>query len=475
MELTKLGKRNRRGSATLIGVVAVAVLLSLCALMMTRAVRFQGERRGTTESRDAVDVANAGLAHARVNLVAGNSQNIGSADEPFAFGGGTYWVTVEYDDAESVYNVTSNATVRDTRASVLGVFDAVSSDIYDNAMFAGNSSGDPDYVLELGGSGGQADQIGGDIYSGGDVEVTGTADVSGTIRATGDIYGAGGETGGTQLVPDLAGQNYETSADFDVAALFAGNSAYRYANAGGYADQVPEANPAHIFRRNPSDRTSETSGTAKNDYFLEDPYEPLQIDRNQDGSDAYGISLSGVSGEPGTNGNGKVYFIDGNLWIHNRRSYSFAFRHNEANGVQVTFVVKGNIYFSDNLFYGNPEVDGAVFIAMKDSAVKDSGNIYFGDPAFGTLQQMNAFMYAENDFYDTNLDASGSSSVTLHGNMTAGNHVMIERDYGNSHTQLVIDFDDRISTGDLMMPGLPSVASDEASLDLVLWRRSALP
>ena len=57
----------------------------------------------------------------------------------------------------------------------------------------------------------------------------------------------------------------------------------------------------------------------------------------------------------------------------------------------------------------------------------DSGNVYFGDPTFGTLREMHAFMYAENDFYDTNLSSSSSSIVELVGNMTAGNQVKINR------------------------------------------------
>ena len=45
-------------------------------------------------------------------------------------------------------------------------------------------------------------------------------------------------------------------------------------------------------------------------------------------------------------------------------------------------------------------------------------------------------MYAENNFYDNNLDASGSAQVTVHGNMTAGNQVLINRDYGTQHSKL---------------------------------------
>ncbi len=93
---------------------------------------------------------------------------------------------------------------------------------------------------------------------------------------------------------------------------------------------------------------------------------------------------------------------------------------------------------------------------MKDSGVADSGNIYFGDPVFGTLEQMHAFMYAENNFIDKNLSATGSAKVTVFGNMTAGNKVDILRDFGSQHSKLTVNYDGRISMGDLDMPGIPT-------------------
>jgi len=205
---------------------------------------------------------------------------------------------------------------------------------------------------------------------------------------------------------------------------------------------------------NPSDRSTEYNSTAKDDYFLEDPYENVRVDPNENGKDASKITLSGAGGKPGVEGSDKVYFIDGNLWLHNKKTYSFKV-YNNGGDTRVTFVVKGNIYFSDNLFLQNKEKDGVAFIAMKDDKVKDSGNIYFGDPEFGTLSAMSAYMYAENDFYDYNLDAKGSSKVSVYGNMTAGNQVSIQRDFGNQHSKLTVEFDDRLATGALELPGLP--------------------
>ncbi len=466
---------SRKGSAAVIAVLAVVVLVGLCGAMLMTALRSNDERGTAVDRHQALATAQAGVAHALVQLAATGNADVGAPDLPMAFGGGSYWVEGLEDPLTQSYTVSSYATVRGETEAVEALLTTQDVDIYDHALFAGNTSGDPLYDMTLSGDGAQGDQVVGDVYSGGGVAVSGSATVTGTIRAQDAITGASGESGVWQPVPDIAAMDYPNMADFKIAELFRGAS-YRSDDAGGRAWQVPESNPAHIFRRNPSDRASDIGSTLKDDYFLEDPYEPVNLDSNMDGSNAYPISLSGISGEPGVNGNNKVYFIDGNLWVHNKKTFSFKFEHEEANGVQITFVAKGNIYFSDNIFYDDPSTDGVAFIAMNDGAVADSGNIYFGDPVFGTLEQMSAFMYAENDFKDTNLDASGSATVTVHGNMTAGDQVVINRDFNGEHSKLTVLHDDRISTGDLDMPGLPTTDEQQGGgFQLVAWRKIAHP
>lgn len=448
------GQARRRGSAAVVALVAVTVLVGLCGAMLMIASRSNSEGGAAVDRHQASAAAQAGIDEALVRIAAGNVDDIGSADAPLAFGGGTYWVEVDPDVDAGICIVSAFAEARGEREALEALLSSGGLDIYDHALFAGNSGGDPLYAMKLGGTGVQADQVLGDVYSGGSVAITGTAMVDGTIRAQDDITGASGESGVYQPTPDLAAMDYPNTADFKVADLFL-TANYQSNSLGGRAYQVPEANPAHIFRKNPSDRATDTASTVKNDYFLEDPYEPVQSDSGSTGANACPITLSGVSGEPGASGNRKVYYIDGNLWVHNRNVFSFKIKHNEPNGVQVTFVTKGNIYFSDNVFYQNTQVDGIAFIAMKDAAVADSGNIYFGDPVFGTLEQMHAFMYAENNFIDKNLSATGSAQVAVYGNMTAGNKVDIQRDYGSQHSKLTVNYDGRISMGDLDMPGIP--------------------
>lgn len=460
---------SRRGGALITSLLAVVVLTGMTVAMLQMTVASNDEHRATSSRVDALYVAEAGLSEAIIALEIGGAAAIaGSADAPLTFSGnGQYWSTTA-DNGDGSFTIQSFAQVEGSVRGVEAVMVSSGSPVFDNALFAGNSSGDPLYSLEFGGKGKQGDEIIGDVYSGGDIDLNDDASITGMTRAAGTITGLGGEEGVKQGIPDIAGMDYETNNDIDVAKLFA-SATYQKDDAGGSAYQLPEEDPAHIFRLNPSDRSSNTSSTTKDDYFLEDPYENVRSDPNMNGKDAYKITLSGSGGHPGPSGNEMVYFIDGNLWIHNKSTYSFKFYTN-GEFTRVTFVVKGNVYFSDNLFYQNKNKDGVAFIAMKDDKVDDSGNIYFGDPDFGTLEHMDAYMYAENNFYDTNLDKDGSAEVTLVGNMSAGNQVLINRDYGDEHSKLTVEWDDRVSDGTISMPGLPDSSAGAGGYVMASWR-----
>ncbi|HLF92343.1 MAG TPA: hypothetical protein VJB14_02705, partial [Planctomycetota bacterium] len=272
---------------------------------------------------------------------------------------------------------------------------------------------------------------------------------------------------GTQSALDLAVMEYEKNHDVNVREVLRTQGAVGSDDAGGSAVQILDPdNPAHIFRMNPSDRTELTSTTVKEDYFLEDPLAPVRLDPNWNGTDAYHLRLS-----PGR-GNHVVYYVDGNLWLNNRHTYSFKFYHPEATGIKVTFVAKGNIYFGDNLFYLNQNKDAVAFIAMKDPAVADSGNVYFGDPLYGTTRRFEGYMYAENNFYDNNLGTPSSMTTTVFGNMTAGNQVLIKRDQPDgSHVKLTVDFDDKARMGK-GPPGLPpNAGGSSGTWSIASWRQ----
>ena len=73
------------------------------------------------------------------------------------------------------------------------------------------------------------------------------------------------------------------------------------------------------------------------------------------------------------------------------------------------------------------------------------------------------------------LDAVGSKTVTVNGNMTAGNQVRIERDFQGQHSKLTVAFDDRIATGAVSLPGLPGSDPNGAGWSVASWREVAVP
>ena len=468
----------RSGGALLFSLVAATLVAGLAAAAYTLSFAQTREVNQAASRTRALYVAEAGVSESIIRISGALAQSstvpatIGTKGAPLEQRSGKLWCDV-IDHANGEYTITSTGVANLTRRTLEAVIEPTGGGVFDYAIFAGNSSSDPNYALGLGGVGAQADAITGNVYSGGSVAISGDASVAGVVDATGTVSGSAGNEGEKRSLPNIIGMNYEANHDFDVATMF--SSATQQSNAlGGTAWQLPESSPAHIFRKNPDDRLSEINATAKDDFFLEDPYESLDGFTAPSGSTGQAITVSGLAGEAGASGDDKVYFIDGNLWIHN---YQWS-RMELANDAKVTFVVKGNVYFSDDIYVGDPSTSGVAFLAINDPNEADSGNIYLGDPEFGTLEYMQAFLYAENNFYDNNLDENGSATVTLDGNMTAGNHVDINRDFvdgdGNvQHSKLTVDFDNRISTGALVLPGIPDGTGGTAGFRIISWREVA--
>lgn len=474
MMTRRTGNRSRRGGALLIALIATMVCAGMAAAMLAVGGASKKEHVASTEHMQALYVAEAGLSDGIAVLSAGRVPNMGDAANRIPFSNGNYFGT-SVDNGDDTTTITVFGTSRNETRGVEAVVLKASEGIYSSAVFAGNSSGDPAYAMKFGGTGAQGDVVNGNVYSGGSVLRTGDASLNGSVRATQTVSGLVGETGVTQPTPDLPRMNYAVNHDIDVAAEFASATLVSSPSYGGSAWQLPEDSPAHIFRKNPSDRSGNTSSTSKDDYFLEDVYEPINTSNAIAPTAGSHVTVSGLGGAPGPNGNELVYYIDGNLWVHNRSAFSFTLWNSTGVPVKITIVVKGNIYISDNIFYQNPNQDGLALIAMKDASESDSGNIYFGDPVFGTLEYMDAFMYAENDFMDTNLSATGSARVTVHGNMTAGNQVKINRDFGSQHSKLTVDFDPRVWDGDLVLPGLPTTSGAAPTFRVVSWREVSVP
>ena len=458
----------------LLAIVAVVVMAGLTSAILNVTMSSQGESRASRDSMRALYNCEAGVSHGLANVSIGQADPIASMGNPVVFGGGGYSVAIT-DNGDDTFTLLAVGQYGVEQKAIEVVARMAQAGPFANALFSGNEDGDPNYDLLFGGVGSEADDINGGVYSGGNIDVSGDANISGPVVAAGGLSGVGGTDGEKQALPDIPGMDYANNHDVNVLQEFLDNSSYESDSFGGSAYQVPESNPGHIFRANPSDRTSENASTSKHDFYLEDPYESVRYDSKEDGTDPSKITLTGGD-DPGIDGNELVYFIDGNLWIHNKNVYSFALQQaGTTKGIQVTFVVKGNVYFSDNLFYNNEAHDGVAFIAIEDPTVADSGNIYLGDPSFGTIKHMDAYLYAENDFYDNNLDENGSKRVEVNGTMSAGNQVLIERDYKDHHSKLTVNFDPRISDGSLSLPGLPDQSGADQGIAVLSWREVPVP
>jgi hypothetical protein len=475
MKLHITRNRRKRGSALLIAVIATMVCAGMAAALMSVSTGSKKEHMASTDHMQALYVAEAGLNSAIDAVRNGTPVVLGDEAAPVPFSSGSYWGT-SVDNGDDTFTITVFGTAHNYTRGFEAVLVKDGEGVYSSALFAGNTSSDPTYTMKFGGNGSQGDVVNGNVYSGGSILRTGSAALNGEVRAANGLTGvAGGESGVTQPVPDLVAMNYPVNNNINVKAQFASATYVTNSSYGGKAWQLPESNPAHIFRKNPNDRTANTGSTVKDDYFLEDVYEPINTSSTINANSGSHVTISGIGGEPGPNGNELLYYIDGNLWVHNNNAFSFTLWNATNTAVKVTIVVKGNIYISDNIFYQNAAGSGLALIAMKDSTVSDSGNIYFGDPSFGTLEYMDAFMYAENNFMDTNLSATGSARVTVHGNMTAGNQVKINRDYGSQHSKLTVNFDPRIWDGNLNLPGIPSVSGGNETYTVASWREVAVP
>ncbi len=270
----------------------------------------------------------------------------------------------------------------------------------------------------------------------------------------------------------------------DVAVTAADYSANQYA-------VLTTSSPEHIFIRNPSTSSDKSVGGVTirarsysavyytnsvgtkvriDDYFLEDPTDSTYNNPSSSGeigsagSKTYPMYLNVTA-----DGNEKVYYVDGNLYIHSPVAYSLRFK---TPGTKITIVARGNITISDEFYYNadydedlqyddinstivkNAE-DTLCLIALKNPAVPgNSGNIRIGDLQFGTGGSIHAMMYAENDFIDNNLGGSGQSFISIYGNMAAGGELAIKRAV-NDWTRLDITMDSRLSRGSVVVNGLP--------------------
>jgi roadblock/LC7 domain-containing protein len=485
-------RSTRKGIALAAVVVCVLIFTILGFSLMSMVNNEIALAQGVVNKTKAFYLAEAGVEIFSAKLSKGQSGNIGET----ALGEGSYRVDY-YSAADPPYAIATGVVgEQEKRIKVTASFLAPP---YECGIYAGDLSGE-EWKLILRGTGnpgpktdgevGGKDIINGNIFVDGDIALyqessvkpalaPNTYNLKGDVEATGDvdlhdsatISGTISEGIAPYVTPDLVGMNYAVNNTHNVAQIFA--------DEGISSGHLPVGHPLRdVFVKNPSDMGGECGSTASDDFF----FEPSSISAGGNWRTAE---------TPLHAGNNRVYYVDGDVWVHNRTTYGF-----NMDG-KVTIVATGNIHICDNLQYkDSSSMLGLVALGKynEDGELVSGGNVYFGDPAYGTLYNFSAMMFAANNFlYNTNAigrsTAEPTSGFTINGSFAALNEVSVERDWYTSgstprparydcstnqwvdsetgavltsteigtlrHYQMIVNYDDRVRTQETQPPGLP--------------------
>jgi len=449
-------KRSEKGAVLPIVVIASCVFILLGVSMLKLAESEMVLTHKSIKDTQAFHLAEAGVAEYIANAYDGHTEDI----DITSLGEGTYEVDT-YFDASPTY-VISTGVIGNVQKRIK-VEVSFLSPPYEHAIYGCNASGQ-EWTLDLrglgasdsGGSGGgrggwgagwgwgwgrggggssgssedDQDIINGDLYIDGNVALYGDSNINaapdpnphglnGDVIATGDVdlYDDASISGEIQEgaekrdVPDLTDMEYEVNNTHNVSQIFSEEGVSR-----GRLSRDHEL--YDVIAKNPSDRSSECSSTTGDDYFLE----PARITGGGDETSAT---------TPLNLGNDRVYYIDGNVWIHSKSTYGFLLDGN------VTIVATGDIYVCDNTKYADDEsLLGLVALGGYDAdgQLTSGGNIYFGDPRYGTMYTVSALMFAGNDFLYNTDSVTGQAGepetgFSVYGNFAAMNQVSIRRDW----------------------------------------------
>ncbi len=479
---------SQRGAVLVVCLSAAMIIACLSYGFLSMVSVESNAQRARGEQTNAMYIAEAAAADAVANVLPtveiGETSALASRSQPVAFGGGAYWASV-VGEADRTYTVVSSASYGRSAVSIETRWGREFHPIRDYPIFSGNRSGNAGSDLGLGGSGSSKDIVNGKVYVHGNLALNGESEINGNVVATGAITGnaVGGEprpNAAPIVPPDLTAMNYHEIADFTVDSSAPFNLSGR----------LPSSDPRHIFVKNfRTDLATKTGFKFDNtNYFLGDPYESSGIDR---------ISVS-------YDGNNKIYFVDGNLWIEPSGDTS-RIVESPVDGTRIAIVVRGNIYMADTLQYEDDENDALLFIALTDGEsytdqdgdnqydagepilhddgdgvyegpCEGSGNILFGDPNGGPLGHVHGFLYADNYFQDHVLDGGNGQPLPFEitGFMSAGEQVRIRRDFNGEHAKMTVNFDPRVVDGVITLPGFPEKEA-AGEIGLLSWKLLAPP
>jgi len=424
----------------LIAVLVVVVIFTITGMaVLTLAQQEVTLSRVGEDKTRAFYLAEAGLAKMQEKLQMPVVGEINSTLEE-SLGVGSY--KVELDTSQYPCYVTSTGTSgnvdKKVRAQVIFL-----APPYEHAVYAMNQN-NSDWEFQLRGTGnpvpygftpgverGGKDIINGNIFVDGDAYLFEESSVSpppapnpwglkGDVGATGDISvddtaDIAGETNPYSELPDivdLISMDYENNNTHNVGQIFS--------DAGVPWGYLPEESELRdVFVKNPSDRPAECDSTTEDDYF----FEP---------STGFEEGSYNTAETPLHAGNNRVYYIDGDLWIHSRND-TFGFNMDG----KATIVVTGDIHICDNLEYADEQsMLGLIALGKYDDfgQLTSGGNIYFGDPTYGTMYATSGMMFAAKDFRFntdpiTSKSAEPDTGFTINGNFAAMGQVVVERDW----------------------------------------------
>lgn len=415
---------NRRGAilAMVLIVVVVVTLMGTGLLALTSQSALSTAR--TLNATKAFWLAEAAVQRFDRNAERWDGRvSIGTT----AFGDGSYRVDAVMTGLYAVASATVQGETQQIRVGLgfLGKY-------FEHALFSGNAASN-NYALQMRGIGnpvangssgerGGRDIVNGKLYANGDVRLYDQSFVSNApvaVEATGriytndtaKIYGSQSNNVPSKTLPLFP--DYSKICTYDVSAEFA-----KYNITSGY---LPAGHPLrNVVVKNPSNRSAECSNTPGDDYF----FEP----RTVSGSGTWKTAVTPL------NLNSDIYYVDGDVWFNHPSTYGF-----KVSG-KATIAASANIHISDNLAYASTnDMLGLVAVGKTVSGNLQGGDVYFGDPRYGTVYTVDAFMFARNDFEYVTWGTDGTprepdSGFQIEGNYGALGQININRDWFDLET-----------------------------------------
>lgn len=328
-----------------------------------------------------------------------------------------------------------------------------------------------------------ADYIDGDVYVNGDIKIQGETNIFGDVDAAGsedtdpndgvstpdgEVTGApvtGTATNNSSYVapPDLSDPTGDGVSTYDTIADIVVDTSNHGSTGTGFIRGEQSASTYGLLGG---------VGTHDNPHF-----------HLQNGS-SHTLSF-------GQSRDQKLILIKGNLWIHDLSSLTIDMP--TGSDVQVTIVVEGNLYIADDLQYNNTN-NAILFIVKGDDdnpesyvdenrnyqydageqlmnddgdgtyegPVEGQGNVFFGDPRFGTGGVTDGYIYAQNNVYLVNpppnvAHASGQDAIFgVYGFLSAGGIMDLgDRAGGANYNNFRVTYDPRLANGEVTFKGMP--------------------